>query len=177
MQTFPIKAAQCAAGLAVVALTVAACGSSSSGGGTTPPSSSPTSQPSATPAAAATAPADEAAARAEITKNWTTFFNSNTPNTKSKMLLENGTNLGPALRKAVQEDKATGGTRSANVKKITFTSPTQANVTYGLHAAGRILNASGIAVLQGGTWKVSDVTFCTLVVLGNNERPVKGCPS
>ena len=164
------------AALVLVVMASAACGGSSSGGGTTP-SSAPAAGSSTTPAAVATAPADEAAARSEITKNWAKFFSSKTPIATSKLLLENGTGLGPALKKALQEDKASGGARSATVKKITFTSPTQANVAYDLHAAGRVLNAAGVAVLQGGKWKVSDVTFCTLVVLGNNEKPVKGCPS
>jgi len=97
--------------------------------------------------------------------------------TEAKTLLQQGDSLGPALKKAAQEDKATGGTRSAKVTKITFTSPTQANVNYLLKAAGRTLNAAGIAVLEDGTWKVSDITFCTLVVLGNGSRPVKGCAS
>jgi len=166
-----------AAALVLVAVTAAACGGGSSGGGTTTPSSAPASGTSTTPAAAATAPADEAAARTEITTNWTTFFSSATPNSKAKTLLENGNNLGPALQKAQQEDKTSGGSRSAKVKKITFTSPTQANVAYDLHAAGQVLNAAGVAVLQAGTWKVSIITFCTLVVLGNNEKPVKGCAS
>ena len=33
----------------------------------------------------------------------------------------------------------------------------------------------GHAVLVDGTWKVSKTTFCTLVELGNNEKPVAGC--
>ena len=63
----------------------------------------------------------------------------------------------------------------AKVVSIEFTSPTEANVNYKLHAAGQVLNSSGTAVLEDGVWKVSDVTFCTLVVLGNGSRPVKGC--
>ena len=58
-----------------------------------------------------------------------------------------------------------------------FTSPTRANVNYELHAAGQVLNSAGEAVLQDNVWKVSEATFCTLVVLGNGSRPVKGCPS
>jgi hypothetical protein len=163
-----------AAALALVAL-AAACGGSSSGGA---PPASPAPQSSSTAATpAATAPADPAAAKAEITTNWEKFLSSSTSSAVARSLLEKGTSLGPALKKAAQEDKATGGARSARVTKITFTSATQANVNYILKAAGTTLNAAGVAVLEGGTWKVSDITFCTLVVLGNNQRPVKGCPS
>jgi len=165
-----------AAALALVAVTAAACGGSSSGGGT-PPSSAPPAQGSSTPAATATAPADPTAAKAEITTAWETFLSSKTSSKDAVALLENGDKLGQALKKAHQEDKATGGKRSATVKKITFTSPTQATVNYILHAAGQVLNSAGTAVLQDGKWKVSEVTFCTLVVLGNGEKPVKGCAS
>lgn len=165
-----------ACALALVAALTAACGGGSSGGSTTP-SSAPTSGTSTTPAATATAPADPAAATAEITATWEKFFSSATSISAAVALLENGDQLGPALAKAQQEDKATGGRRSAKVKKVTFTSPTNANVSYILHAGGTTLNSAGVAVLQGGQWKVSQITFCTLVVLGNGEKPVKGCPS
>ena len=166
-----------AAGLALVAVLAAACGGGSSGGNTPPPSSAPTSGTSSTPAAAANAPADPAAAKAEITKNWEKFFSSATGTTAAVALLENGDQLGPALAKAQKEDKATGGQRSAQVNKVTFTSATQANVNYILHAGTTKLNAAGVAVLQDGAWKVSQLTFCTLVILGNNQKPVKSCPS
>ena len=165
-----------AAALALVAVTMAACGGSSSGGGT-PSSPAPGGGASTTPAALGTAPADPTAAKAEITTAWETFLSSDTKSADAVALLENGDQLGAALKKAHQEDKATGGKRSAQVKKITFTSPTNATVNYILHAAGQVLNSAGTAVLQGGKWKVSEVTFCTLVVLGNGEKPVKGCPS
>jgi len=165
-----------AVALALIAATVTACGGSSSGGS---PSSgqTPSGGTSTTPAATATAPADEAAAKAEITTAWETFLSSDTKQADAIALLENGDQLGQALKKAREEDKATGGKRSAQVKKITFTSPTAATVNYKLHAAGQVLNAAGTAVLQDGKWKVSEVTFCTLVVLGNGSKPVKGCPS
>lgn len=164
------------AALVLVAVTAAACGGGSSSGDTTP-STAPSSVTSTTAAPAATAPADPAAAKAEITKNWETFLSSGTSSKTATALLEDGDQLGPALKKAQEEDKATGGNRSADVKKITFNSPTTATVHYILHAAGTTLNSAGTAVLQDGVWKVTKVTFCTLVVLGNSEKPVKGCPS
>ena len=154
------------------AVLAAACGgsSNSSSSNNNPP---PASTPPTT--STASAPANEAAAKAEITKNWQTFLASGTPQATAVTLLEKGDTLGPALKKARQEDKATGGKRSAKVVSIEFTSPTTANVNYKLHAAGQVLNSSGTAVLEDGVWKVTDVTFCTLVVLGNGGRPVKGC--
>jgi hypothetical protein len=161
--------------LGLVAATAAACGGSSSGG--TPAASSPPSSAAPSASAPTNQPANASAAKAEITTNWAKFLSSDTSSTEAKTLLEKGDQLGPALKKATAEDKATGGNRSAKVTKITFTSPTQANVSYLLHAAGQTLHAAGIAVLEDGVWKVSDITFCTLVVLGNGSRPVKGCAS
>ena len=155
-----------------LAASVTAC-SGSSGGTPTAATGSPSA--GSTASAAATAPADAASARAEITANWQKFFASSTPTSVSKSLLQKGASLGPALKKAEEENAATGGQRSATVNKVQFTSPTQANVIYKLKAAGRTLDASGVAVLEDGTWKVADITFCTLVVLGNAERPVEGC--
>ena len=154
-----------------VLLVAAGCGGSSSGGsGSTTPTTV-----SSTPAAEATAPADPAAARAGITANWEKFFSSATDAAAAKALLENGDQLGPALKKAQQEDKSSGGTRSAKVTKITFTSATNARVDYKLHVGQTNLNSAGMAVLQDGIWKVSKVTFCTLVELGNGQRPVASC--
>ena len=157
----------------VLASLAAACGGGSSG--VKPSADTNQPQSSSPPAATATAPADVAGAKAEITRNWETFLRSGTPRATAIKLLEKGDTLTAALAKATQEDKATGGKRSAKVTSIVFTSPTNASVAYKLHAAGTVLNSSGVAVLEDGVWKVSDVTFCTLVLLGNNERPVKGC--
>ncbi len=164
----------------VAALFLSACGGGSSGGAPSS-SGSPTGAATVTTrptlAPAPTAPADTAAATKEISTNWTKFFASGTKVADAKDLLEQGNTLGPALRKAQQEDRQTGGSRSADVKSVEFTSPTQANVTYTLHIGTQELPASGVAVLEDGTWKVSKTTFCTLVELGNNQRPVRGCSS
>ena len=49
---------------------------------------------------------------------------------------------------------------------MTFTSPTTAQVTYKLLNGNQVLlpAATGQAVLVNGTWMVSKVTFCTLVI-------------
>ena len=172
MQTSSVKAAA----LALVAVLAAACGGSSSGGGTTP-SSAPTSGTSATPSATATAPADPAAAKAEITQVWVKFFNSSTNQYVAKGLLEDGDQLGAALKLAQKEDKQTNLDRRAKVKLIKFFDATTANVTWILYnGTTKVLdNASGQAKLVDGHWKVSKLTFCTLVTLGNNQVAPKGC--
>lgn len=158
-----------------VALVAAGCGGGSSGGGTTPTTTG--SGASSTPAANATAPADVAAATAQVTQNWTTFFNYKTPLATEYTLLEGGQALAPAIHKAQQEQAQTHLKEAVKVKKVTFTSPTQATVLYSLLNGTKVLlaDSSGTAVLQDGTWKVSKVTFCTLVQLGNGNKPVKSC--
>src|SRR3954447_23036867 len=107
--------------LALAALAAARGGRSNSSSPTdTPP---PASTPPTT--STATAPADEDAAKAAITKNWQLFLHSGTPQATAVALLEKGATLGPALKKAAAEDKATGGKRSAKVVSIEFTSPTE----------------------------------------------------
>ena len=173
MQTSSLKAA----GLVLVAVLAAACGGGSSGGGNTQPSTAPSSGTSTTPAATATAPADPAAAKAEIKKVWVKFFNSSTNQGVAKGLLEDGANLGAALRLAQKEDKQTNLDRRAKVKLINFFDATTANVTWILYnGTTKVLdNASGQAKLVDGHWLVSKVTFCTLVTLGNNQVAPKGC--
>jgi len=173
MQTSSMKAAA----LILVAVFAAACGGGSSGGATAPPSDEPSSASSTTPAAVATAPADPAAAKAEIKKVWVKFFNSSTNQTVAKGLLEDGDNLGAALKLAQKEDKQTNLDRRAKVKIIKFFDATTANVTWVLYNGTTPVldNASGQAKFVDGQWKVSKLTFCTLVTLGNNQVAPKGC--
>ena len=160
-------------------VSLAACGGGSSGGTTPSDSSSRAASDSTAPSDTATAPADEAAAKAEITRVWTRFFHTGTPRSAAVGLLEDGENLGGALDVAEQEDKDTGLTRRAIVKRIDFTNATNAAVTWVLlnKKTPLLPNASGTAVLQDGHWKVSKLTFCTLVNLGANGKEVPGCPA
>lgn len=173
MQTSSMKAAA----LILVAVFAAACGGGSSGGAAAQPSDEPSSASSTTPAAAATAPADPGAAKAEIKRVWVKFFNSSTNQTVAKGLLEDGDNLGAALKLAQKEDKQTNLDRRAKVKIIKFFDATTANVTWVLYNGTTPVldNASGQAKFVDGQWKVSKLTFCTLVTLGNNQVAPKGC--
>lgn len=159
----------------VLAALAAACGGGSSGGnsaGNTPPPTTPGS-----PSATATAPADEAAAKAEIKANWTKFYAYKTKPAVAASLLEDGDQLGGALAFARQEQAQTHIKQNVQVKVITFTDATHANVTYALLNGNTPLlpQASGVAVYVDGTWKVSKTSFCTLVQLGANGKTVPGC--
>lgn len=162
--------------LAALPLLLVAAGCSSSSSGSTTPTTA-NNGASATPNPNATAPADVAAATAEVIKNWTTFFNYKTPLATEYTLLEGGQAMAPAIHKAQQEQAQTHLKQLVKVKSVSFSSATQASVAYALYNGTHVLlpNSSGMAVLDGGTWKVSKATFCTLVQLGNGNKAVPSC--
>jgi hypothetical protein len=166
----PLIMLMCALGTSV-----AACGSSGSSSTSTPsPSASSTSAPSsASPSAAASG----GNAVAEITANWTAFFDPTTPLAKRISILQNGQVFSAAIQGSSRFPGAS--TASAKVTKVTVTSPTQAKVTYSILLAGTpvLPNQSGVAVLEGGTWKVGDASFCALLTLENSGKPMAVCKS
>jgi hypothetical protein len=161
--------------LCALGTSVAACGSSGSSSTSTPsPSASSTSAPSsASPSAAASG----GNAVAEITANWTAFFDPTTPLAKRISILQNGQVFSAAIQGSSRFPGAS--TASAKVTKVTVTSPTQAKVTYSILLAGTpvLPNQSGVAVLEGGTWKVGDASFCALLTLENSGKPMAVCKS
>lgn len=183
-----------AAGLVAVVLLAAACGSSSSSSkpsssATTSPTTTTTTSPTTTtttpttttspasPSETATAggaPADQAAAKAQITANWEKFFDPKTAVADKAKYLENGDKLAPLLQGFASDPRV--GQVSAKVSNVVFTSPTTATVTYALSLSGTVVepNATGKAVLQDGTWKVSLSSLCGLLALtGSTSLP--GC--
>lgn len=155
------------AGLALAGLlAVAGCASGSSGGASTPPTHP-----------ASNAAADQTKAIADITTAWTTFFHSGTKPSVAKQLLQNGSNLGKAIKVASQVQQKSKLKEDAKVSKVVFSSPAAATVTYSLLSHGSTLlpDATGQAVLENGQWKVSQSTFCTLVALGAGNEKVPGC--
>jgi hypothetical protein len=161
--------------LCALGTSVAACGSSGSSSTSTPsPSASSTSAPSsASPSAAASG----GNAVAEITANWTAFFDPTTPLAKRISILQNGQVFSAAIQGSSRFPGAS--TASAKVTKVTVTSATQAKVTYSILLAGTpvLPNQSGVAVLEGGTWKVGDASFCALLTLENSGKPMAVCKS
>ena len=130
-----------------------------------------------TSAPPATAPADPAAAKQEISKNWQKFFDPKTSLAEKQKVLENGEQMAPVL-KAFSGDKR-GGQVQAKVQTIEFTKANEATVTYALtlNGATALPKASGTSVEQDGTWKVSVNTLCALVQLSGDASgsPAPGC--
>ena len=144
----------------VLVTAMSACSSGASSSSSTP--STAASTPASTSASAA-ASGGSSSAVAEITANWTTFFNSSTPNSKRVQLLENGSQFSSAISAFAASPLAAAVT--SKVDSVALSSATQAKVKYDLSAMGTTVasGASGTAVLQDGTWKVGDDVFCGLL--------------
>ncbi|MCX5608765.1 MULTISPECIES: hypothetical protein [unclassified Streptomyces] len=160
---------------AVPALAGCSSDSGKNGSGTT--TSAGATLMHAVPAALATptgdGPADPAAARAQVEKNWTTFFDSKVSVEEKVKVLENGELLELLLDGFAGNSDA--ALSSAKVTDVVFDSATEAQVTYDLLVRGVpvLPGSKGTAVLEDGVWKVSTETLCSLVGLSGNAAP--GC--
>ncbi|MER5461169.1 hypothetical protein ABT010_10860 [Streptomyces sp. NPDC002668] len=164
-----------AAAVLVLAPVAAACSDDSGGGskGTPSPSATaPATPPTGVPAA--DGPADPTAARKQIEKNWTTFFDPRASTDDKVKVLENGDRMRPLLA-AFGGDK-NAAQSSAKVTDVQFTSPTEGTVTYDLLVGGTpaLPGSKGTSVLQDQTWKVSVKSLCALVELSGNAA-APGC--
>ncbi|MCB5167090.1 hypothetical protein LG634_19890 [Streptomyces bambusae] len=166
----PRTAAWAAAAVLVLAPVAAGCsdGSDDNGADASPAATTPLP-----PAVDATAPADPAGATAQVKQNWARFFDPKTATGERIRLLENGEELRPVLL-AFAADPNTAKTSSV-VKEVSFTSATDANVTYDLLVSGApvLPAAKGTAVYEDQVWKVSQKSLCALVQLSGNAVP--GC--
>lgn len=165
MRTFGIA-------LALVAgLTLAACSSSKKSANSPPaPTSSTTSS-----AATSTSPSfDQAAAQAEIKKNWEAFFSKNTPVANKVAYLQGGQSHQAMVQHFANDPRTKQA--SAKVTSVSVTSPSQATVNYQVLLNGTVAlpSAVGTAVNENGVWKVSDSTMCGLFGLMGGAK-VPGC--
>lgn len=138
---------------------VAACGSSGSTSSSTPGSGASSTPP---PAPSATTGGN---AVAEITANWTAFFDPKTPVARRVSLLQDGQLFASVIQ--AQANSTLASSASAKVTKVTVTSASQAAVTYSIVVGGTpaLSGQHGTAVLVGGTWKVGLTSFCSLLTL------------
>ncbi|WP_371501157.1 hypothetical protein OG871_30210 [Kitasatospora sp. NBC_00374] len=171
-------------GAALAVLLAAGCSSSSSSGGSSgspevsvsiSASGSASVSVEVSPSASGSAPADVAGATTQVTATWEKFFDPATALADKATLLQNGEQLVPVLQGFAADPRV--GQVKATVSKVEFTSPTTATVTYSLSLDGAVVqpDATGQAVLENGTWKVSTSTLCGLVSLSGNTSPVPGC--
>ncbi|WP_246201424.1 hypothetical protein [Streptomyces alboniger] len=173
-------AALAAAAFVLLAAAAVSCGDDSGGGDSgTPPE--PSVEKSATEKSSepaddsATAPADPAAAEKEVRKNWERFFDPEVPLKDKEAVLENGPKMRAVLEGFSGDER--GKQVAAKVGEVEFTAADEADVTYALTLKGAtaLPDASGTAVNQDDTWKVSVKTLCALVKLSGNASPGPGC--
>lgn len=158
------------AGAIVAVLAAAACSSSSSSSSTgtqipvtnsTPPSSAASASASASGGGSGTG--TSTGAGAEIKTNWEKFFAASTPASERVKLLQNGDKFASAINSFASNPLAQG--ISSKVTAVSGITATDATVTYDIDAAGQTMASkqSGKSVLEGGVWKVSDASFCSLL--------------
>jgi hypothetical protein len=173
------SAATSVAAVACLALTATACSSNSSSSTSAPATSSAaatTSAPATTaPAASASASGSSAGAASgvpasltgtakTVATNWVAFFNAKTPTATRLSLLQNGSKYSAVLSGQASNPQAS--LTSASVDAVTVSGST-ATVTWDLLLSGSpvLTKQKGQAVLNGGTWQVSDASFCGLLSL------------
>jgi hypothetical protein len=151
----------------VIGLGLAACSSSGGGGSSTSPATAPSSQAASSSAPTGAEPATGAGAVAAIKTNWATFFNAKTTTARRVQLLQNGQVLASVLR--AQAKSTMAATATSKVSQVTLTGTDQAGVTYTILVGGQpvLKGQHGVAVYQGGTWKVGLASFCGLLKLEN----------
>jgi hypothetical protein len=145
---------------------LAACSSSGSGSGSGSSTASSSTASSSAPASSASASsATGSAAVQKITANWTAFFDAKTPTATRVSLLQDGPTFASIIK--AQAGSGLASEATAKVTKVVVTSPTQATVTYSILVGGQsaLANQSGVAVYQGGIWKVGVASFCGLLNL------------
>ncbi|WP_274562653.1 hypothetical protein [Streptomyces spiramyceticus] len=157
---------------AVLILVPAAAGCGDDEDPETPPSPPPATSAPVIPQT--DAPAEPVAAKAEIEKNWKTFFDATATTEEKVKVLQNGEALRPVLIAFGSDPNAKKS--SAKVTDVKFTSATEADVTYDLLVGGQpaLPDSKGTSVLQDKVWKVSAKTLCALVKLSGNAT-APGC--
>jgi hypothetical protein len=159
---------------------VVACSNSPSGPTNVPSAGAgvpaATSAPSAASSAGSSGPGSGAAAEQAVAAAWTAFFDAKTPVSKRVALLEDGDQFSAIIQ--AQAGSSMASEASANVTKVTLTSPTAATVSYSILLDGEpaLNNQNGNAVYESGSWKVGVHSFCTLLTLENGGS-AKGLPA
>jgi len=155
------------AAVAAIGLALAGCGSSSPKAG-----SSPSATPSASSPGTAGSPAG-GAAEAAIKKNWEAFFSAKTAVPQRVGLLQDGSEFASLISEQAKNSLAASA--SAVVNSVSGVTSSQATVHYTIDVAGTpaLANQKGVAVNQGGTWKVGTASFCGLLQLEKSSGLVK----
>jgi hypothetical protein len=140
------------AAAAALPLVLAACGSSSS---------SSAASISTPPSPAATSANPEVVAG--VTGAYEQFFDPKSTDQQVRDAVQNGQKLADAVSQA--DHSSYQGHAGVKVTDVEMQSPIVAKVTFTVTLDDKPIlpNASGYAVLDGGTWKMAATTFCQLL--------------
>ncbi|MFD4869031.1 hypothetical protein [Streptomyces sp. NPDC058412] len=170
------RAAACALAAVLLAVPAAAGRSAAAGpGGQGAPAPPAAVAPAVPGLPAVDGPADPAAAKDQIEKNWAAFFDPETPVKEKADLLQHGEMI--AMLLGLFGTDPDSPDTAVEISDITFTSPTEATVTYDLLVSGvpALEDSKGIAVLDDGVWKVSLKSLCGLIDLSGHDAPAPPC--
>jgi hypothetical protein len=171
---FPVRRAVLCTGLAVA---TALAGCSSSGGDTSPSSGL------VSPAGSAGSSQPDAATARAITRAFKVFFDTDTSLAASAKVLQHGPNFRKTL--AAESNSPSANDITVKVSNIALRNREVADVKFTILTAGKPLlpDTQGVAVREGGTWKVAAATFCALLQLEGtapaicNDKSITGLPS
>ena len=112
-----------------------------------------------------------AATEAKIKADWTAFFAGTTPAKNKIALFQNGSKFAAVIDAQAKSTFAESTT--AKVSSVKVDSATKATVHYSIYLGGvaALKDQTGVAVLQGGTWKVGDQSFCALLAMEQTKTP------
>lgn len=113
----------------------------------------------------------------QITANWTAFFSPKTSTAKRVSLLQDGSHFSSLI--STMSSSPFAKEASAKVLSAKKTSADRATVHYDvlLGKTPALKNQQGTALLQNGTWKVGDSSFCALMALESGGKAPSACGS
>jgi hypothetical protein len=159
-----------------LAFVTAACSSSSSSTTASSPPAASSSAASAPATSASASSGSSASTDSAIKSNWEKFFDGSTSAATKISLLQNGQKYASLVNS--QAGSGLAASAVATVTSVVVESPTTATVSYNIKVSGASLNnQTGTAVLENGSWKVGDVSFCALMTLENLGKAPAVCSS
>jgi hypothetical protein len=107
----------------------------------------------------------------QVKQVWTMFFEGSTPAATKVTLLQNGQRFASVIQ--AEANSPLAKQTKVVVSKVTPVSSTRAKVLYTITIGGQpaLPNQTGVAVMEGGRWKVSDQSFCALLSLQGAVPP------
>jgi hypothetical protein len=121
-------------------------------------------------AAGQVARSSPAASRSAIKADWEAFFSSKTPVARRVKLLQDGNSFAKIIKAQAASPLASAA--GVKVTKVVLVSSSRAKVTYSIVVGGvpALSNQAGVAVFQGGIWKIGVASFCGLLAVENGGK-------